>query len=123
MATPTRTRKKRAVKADHPGRIMVQSRILRRQDGAEDEETLVDEYEEIEVQKFQVEPAYIFVKAGTTKSLRQFESLRVDVSAQIPCYMEKMDETFSYGADWVADKLMDEVDKYFEGASDDGKAD
>lgn len=113
MATPTRTRKKRAVKQDKPGTITVQSRILVRQDGEEEEEIVTDEFEEIEVQKFDVEPAYVSIKAGVTKSLRQYESLRVDVSAQLPCYREKMDETFAYGADWVADKLIEEVENYF----------
>lgn len=121
-ATPTRTRKKRATKKDVPGRIMVQTRILRRQDGEEDEEVLVDEYEEIEIQVFETDPAFVGVKAGTTKSLRQFESLRVDVTAQLPCYVERMDETFAYAADWAADKLMEEVDKYF-GVEGDGEED
>lgn len=119
MATPTRTRKKKAVKADKPGTITVQSRILVRQDGETEEEVITDEFEEIDVQKFDVEPAYVSVKAGVTKSLREYESLRVDVSAQIPCYREKMDETFTYGADWVADKLVEEVDNYFKGEGDD----
>ncbi len=121
MATPTRTRKKKAVKQDKPGTITVQTRVLVRQDGEESEDVVTDEFAEIEVEKFEVEPAYVSIKAGVTKSLRQFESLRVDVSAQIPCYVERMDEAFAYGADWVADKLIEEVDNYFN-AEDGGDA-
>jgi hypothetical protein len=122
MAKTTRTRKK--VSTSPPATITVQSRVLRRVEGGEDEETvLVDEVEEIEVQVFHSEPAYIEASAGVTKSLRQFESLRVDVRMRLPCYVERADEAFDYAAGWVSDRLYDEVDNYFNGEGDDGETD
>jgi hypothetical protein len=100
----------------------VQSRILQKPPAPaeESEEVLVDEYEEIEVQVFHTEPAYIEARAGVTKALRQYESLRVDVKMLLPCYAERADAAFDYAAEWVADRLYDEVDKYFNGEDEDG---
>lgn len=119
-ARPTRTRKKKSTpKTSPPGTITVSSRILRRNDGDAEEEVLKDEFEELDVQAFKVEPAYVEASAGVTKSLRQFESLRVDVKMTLPCYTERVTETFAYAAEWVADRLYDEVDNYFKGEGDD----
>jgi hypothetical protein len=117
-----KTTRKRTKTTVPPGTITVQSRILNTQDGETEEEIIKDEFEEIEVQKFEVEPAYVEVKAGVTKALRQYESLRVDVKMSLPCYTEKADDTFAYASDWVADRLYDEVDNYFKG-EDDGEED
>ena len=118
---PKTTRKR--TKTTPPATITVQSRVLRKGDGDEEEETLVDEYEEVEVQVFHTEPAFIEASAGVTKSLRQFESLRVDVRMRLPCYTEKADEAFDYAAGWVADRLYDEVENYFKGEGDGGEED
>lgn len=102
--------------------MTVQSRILRKNDDETDEEILVDEYEEIEVQVFHTEPAFVEASAGVTKSLRQFESLRVDVRMRLPCYTERAGAAFDYAAGWVADRLYDEVDNYFNGEGDDAES-
>jgi len=72
------------------------------------------ETETIEVQKFDVEPAYVHVRAGVTKNLGEYESLRVDVSLTVPCYMEQVDDVFDSVAEQVSGMLDDEVDKYLE---------
>lgn len=113
-----KTTRKRTKTTVPPGTITVQSRIITRDNGEESEEVLQDVFEEIEVQKFEVEPAYVEVKAGVTKALRQYESLRIDVKMTLPCYTEKADDTFAYASDWVADRLYDEVDNYFKGEDD-----
>ena len=41
----------------------------------------------IEVRKFETDPAYVRVNAGVTKNLGNYESLRVDVSLTVPCYV------------------------------------
>jgi len=70
--------------------------------------------ETIEVQQFDVEPAYVNVRAGVTKNLGEYESLRVDVSLTVPCYMEQIDEVFDAVADNVCGMLDDEVERYME---------
>jgi len=118
MPKTTRTRTKASTSP--PATITVQSRILHKPPapGEETEEVLVDEYEEIEVQVFHTDPAYIEAKAGVTKALRQYESLRVDVKMLLPCYTERASEAFEYAAEWVADRLYQEVDNYFSGEGD-----
>ncbi len=120
-----KTTRKRKTATSPPAPITVQSRVLQKPPapGDETEEVLVDEYEEIEVQVFQTEPAFVEASAGVTKSLRQFESLRVDVRMRLPCYTEKASEAFEYAAEWVADRLYQEVDNYFNGEGDDAETD
>lgn len=56
----------------------------------------------IEVEKFMVEPAYVRIEAGATKKIGDYESLRVDVSISVPCYVEEVSE--------VADRVAGEVE-------------
>lgn len=123
MPKTTRTRARKTVDTSPPATITVQNRIVTKHDGEESEVVLKDEYEELEVQRFEVEPAYVEVKAGVTKALRQYESLRIDVSMRLPCYTERVDATFEYASDWVSDRLYDEVDDYFKGEDGDGEED
>lgn len=71
-----------------------------------------EDAEEIEVQEFQTDPAYVTVKAGLTKQIRDYESLRVDVSLSVPCYLEDVPATFDAVAEIVAMRLQSEVDNY-----------
>lgn len=73
-----------------------------------------DEVEQVtqEVEVFEVEPAYVSVKAGVTRSLAQYESLRVDVSIMMPCYKELIGETYESVADRVSEMLENEVSQY-----------
>lgn len=104
-------RTRRKVKVDRQtaeGKIWVHARICR--PGEPDEE--LEESEEIEVQVFDVEPAYARVGAGVTKKIREYESLRVDVGASIPCYREQLAEQMEVTAEFVAERLDIECDKY-----------
>lgn len=71
-----------------------------------------DRREVIEVRQFAVEPATVRVNAGVTKSLSQFEFLRVDVSIAVPCYVEEIEQVLANVSDLVADALDEEVEKY-----------
>ncbi len=109
----------RVKKEEAPGRVWVHARIER--PGEEDEE--LEEYEEILVQRFEVDPAYVRIGAGVTKKIVDFESLRVDVAALVPCYKEQIDAQADATAEWVADRLDKEVDKWLgteEGVDDNG---
>ena len=67
-----------------------------------------------EVEVFDVEPAYVSVKAGVTRSLAQYEFLRIDVSIMMPCYKELVQETYEAVADQVSDMLESEVEQYLD---------
>jgi hypothetical protein len=68
--------------------------------------------EVIAVRKFEVEPAYVRVNAGVTKNMGNYESLRIDVSLSVPCYVEEMDTVFPKVADMVAAYLDIEKENY-----------
>lgn len=52
--------------------------------------------------------ARVKVSGGLTKNMGNFESLRVDVSIDLPCTAkpEKIDETFEHAKNWVADQVQ-----------------
>lgn len=66
----------------------------------------------LEVRRFETEPAYVRVNAGVTKNLGNYESLRVDVSLSVPCYVEEISAVEKKVAALVADMLDAEVEEY-----------
>jgi hypothetical protein len=69
-------------------------------------ETVTEEV--VAVRKFVVEPAKIGVSKGLTINLGNFESARIDVSIQVPCYAEEAAEAFEYASAFVEDRLTTE---------------
>lgn len=66
----------------------------------------------IAVHKFEVEPAYVRISAGTTKKLADYESLRVDVSLSVPCYTEEIQAVAKRVGEEVSAILSDELAQY-----------
>lgn len=66
----------------------------------------------LEVRKFETDPAFVRVNAGVTKNLGNYESLRVDVSLTVPCYVEEMEAVQKRTAELVATMLDEEVEEY-----------
>lgn len=66
----------------------------------------------IEVRQFSTDPAFVRVAAGVTKNLGNYESLRVDVSLTVPCYVEEIEKVQKRAAELVASMLDDEVEEY-----------
>lgn len=56
--------------------------------------------------------ARVKVNGGYTKNLGNFESLRVDVSLELPCRASEksMQSAFKYASDWVPNKLAELTD-------------
>lgn len=75
--------------------------------GAENNRT-----EKLSVRKFLVEPAYVRINAGMTKNMGNYESLRIDVSLTVPCYVEEIDKTFVMAADKASALLAEELKNY-----------
>lgn len=48
------------------------------------------EEQRILIDTFESEPAFVEVSLGLTINLGNFESLRIDVGARIPCYKEEL---------------------------------
>lgn len=71
--------------------------------------------EVIEVRQFCTEPAYVRVSAGVTKNLGNYESLRVDVAINVPCYIEEIEAVQKRVAVMVSEMLTSEVEEYLGG--------
>lgn len=103
MSTVKRRTRPRPVAITHAGSVRVTSSAFNVDD---------EERRDIEIVPFLTEPAYVRINAGTTKNLGNYESLRVDVSVTIPCYVEEITEVTARVSDEVAALLNDELRKW-----------
>ena len=65
--------------------------------------------ETIEVTKFDTEPAKVHVGFGLTINLGNYESARLDVSIEVPCYKEQADDAYVAAKAWVEARVQEEV--------------
>lgn len=68
--------------------------------------------EEFDSEVFQTDPAYVRVAHGVTKSIGDYESLRVDVAITMPCYKEQVEDVASQVGDRVSLMMERELDAY-----------
>ena len=54
----------------------------------------VHDEKELEVQQFEVEPAYVKASYGLTLNLGNYESARCDAGVTLPTYVEEIDDAF-----------------------------
>lgn len=69
--------------------------------------------ERMRIRPFVTTPASISIKAGFTKNMGNYESMRVDIMATMPCYVEEIDEAYKQVQDWVdarVNALWDEAE-------------
>lgn len=113
--TTTRTRRSRAP-AQEPVRPALEQQTVGKKifiKKFKSGELLEDvEATEEEVMVFETTPAYVRASAGVTKNLGDYESLRLDVSITIPCYVEHVEETYQEAATWVSERLDQEINNY-----------
>ncbi len=59
----------------------------------------------------EVKVARVRAAGGITKNMGNFESLRIDVSIELPCVAEasSVEAAFSYGKKWVSDKVNEMI--------------
>lgn len=65
--------------------------------------------ETIQVTKFETEPAKVRVGFGLTINMGNYESARLDVSVEVPCYKEQVDDAYERAKDWVEERVQREV--------------
>lgn len=104
----TESKRKRTRKAPAKTDAKVTKTVRTKVFGEEKEE------QDVEVMPFEVEPAYVRAAIGTTRNLGDYESLRIDVAVTIPCYVETINETYEEAAEWVAEKLEEELELFAE---------
>lgn len=61
--------------------------------------------EKIPVRKFETTPAKIKVGLGMTINLQNFESARVDVQVELPCYQEEVNEAIEEAKNLASKKV------------------
>lgn len=70
-------------------------------------ETIEDET--INVRPFVVEAAEVSLTRGRTINLGNYESVRLDVSIKVPCYLEEAVDAFKFARRFTAERLDEEV--------------
>lgn len=71
-----------------------------------------DKRKVISIRKFETEPAYVRVSAGVTKSTGNYESLRIDVSISVPCYVEEIGKVEKRVEVMVSEMLNESIENY-----------
>lgn len=75
-------------------------------------------FEDLEVRKFEVEPATIRASIGMTHNLGNYESARVDAAVTLPCYVEEIEEAFQKAYAIAENKITEmsaEIEEYKKG--------
>lgn len=67
--------------------------------------------ETIQVTKFETEPAKVHVGFGLTINLGNYESARLDVSVEVPCYKEQVDDAYQAAKGWVEQRIHQEIEE------------
>ena len=63
----------------------------------------------LEVHKFVTKPASVRVAVGGTFNLGNFESLRYDVTVELPCYREEVEATYDEALAMCNERLQSEA--------------
>jgi len=74
-----------------------------------------EERRHIEIRPFATDPARVGVKLGRTINLGNYESARIDVSLDIPCYAEEATGIYKSVLAEVSSLLSEEVEKITKG--------
>lgn len=61
--------------------------------------------EVIGVHKFETPPARVGIALGLTINLGKYSSARIDVSLDMPCYKEEIDDTYLFVQKWCEDRI------------------
>lgn len=69
------------------------------------------ENKELDIHRFQTEPASVFVKFGRTINVGNFESVRLDVGVNLPCYKEEIEGAYDKAVKFVVGKIQEEVEE------------
>lgn len=83
------------------GRIMVTTHY-----GSEDK----SEEKSLEVQAFEVEPAYVRAAIGMTINTGNYNSARVDAAVTLPAYVEEISAAYEKAWELVENEVMKQVE-------------
>ena len=87
---------------DHAIVLTVDHRFKR---GNGKEKTIKDDTEIVDVRKFETTPAVVRRGYGMTMNLGNFESARIDISIEVPCYVEDVHLADKWAAEFVEERI------------------
>jgi hypothetical protein len=91
---------------DKPVVLTVNHRFMR---GNGEGKIITDTSEHLEMKKFETTPAIVRRSYGMTLNLGNYESARIDVSVQVPCYVEDIHLADQWAADFCEARVTKEV--------------
>lgn len=69
----------------------------------------VEEQKDLEVQTFDVEPAWVKASYGLTINLGNYESARADAGVTLPCYVEEIQDAFKRAWDIAKEEIKSQT--------------
>ena len=75
-----------------------------------DGKVIKDENGASEIRKFVTFPAMVNVLYSITKNMGNYESCKISVGLTLPCYVEEIDDAYSFVSDWVEEKISKELE-------------
>jgi len=85
--------------------------MVRSQFKSGDHEGPVDEQDEvIAVHKFLAPPAKVGCGMGLTINMGNYESARIDVVVEVPCYKEEVDEAYTFARKFCETRVKKEAE-------------
>lgn len=87
------------------GTLTVSRTILRRRDAVD----VLERGEDLEVREFVTETAKVTYEAGGTFNLGNYESVRVSVRVELPCYAEEVTEVYEEIKEYVGERLKENI--------------
>ncbi len=91
---------------DHPIIVTVDHRFKR---GNGQEKIIAADEEIVKVVKFETTPAIVRRGYGLTMNLGNFESARIDVSVEVPCYLEDLHLADKWAEDFIETRIKEAV--------------
>ena len=79
--------------------------------GNGEEKIIKDTTETKEIVRFETTPAVVRRSYGMTLNLSNYESARIDVGVEVPCYMEDIHLADEWAANFCEERVMSEVMK------------
>jgi hypothetical protein len=84
--------------------------MVRSQFKSGDDEGPVEEKDELlAVHKFLAPPAKVSCGMGLTINMGNYESARIDVVVEVPCYREEVEEAYTYARKFCESRIKDEA--------------
>jgi hypothetical protein len=91
---------------EHPVIVRVDNRFVR---GDKTETSITAVEEIVEVQKFETTPAIVRRGYGMTLNQGNYESARIDVSIEVPCYLADIEKADEFAARFCEERVRKEI--------------